>query len=309
MRYRIVVNPTAGRGSAGRRWPAVAAELDRWGLDYEPHFTTGPGDATEVAQRAAGEGFDAVVAAGGDGTLTEVVNGLVGTGRPLGLLPLGSGNDFARAAGIGPDPLGAARLLANPVPRLVDLGRVDGRHFINVASAGMDAEIVRTMNEDLRYLRGAVAYVAATVTTLFRFRPAPVRLELDGVVHELEAVLVAVANGQYYGGGMKVTPRAVLDDGLLDVCVLGALGRLEFLRAFPSVYRGAHLAHPKIRTYRARRVVLRPAGERALLAQADGEIIGSLPQEFVVEPAALTLLGPAVREQSGWTGGAAAVGA
>ncbi|HHW14625.1 MAG TPA: diacylglycerol kinase family lipid kinase [Firmicutes bacterium] len=307
MRYRIVVNPTAGRGAAGRRWPAVAAELDRLGLDYEPHFTVGPGDATEVARRAASEGFDAVVAAGGDGTLSEVVNGLVGTGRLLGILPMGSGNDFALAAGIGPGPFAAAQLLASPVPRLVDLGRVDGRYFINVASAGMDAEIARLMNEDLRYLRGTTAYLAATIATLFRFRPAPVRLELDGVVHELEAVLVAVANGQYYGGGMNITPRAVLDDGLLDVCAVGALGRLEFLRAFPSVFRGEHLSHPKISTFRARRVVLYPAGERPLLVQADGEIIGALPQEFVVEPAALTILGPPAAVQSGWT--SAAVGA
>ncbi|MDI6870152.1 MAG: diacylglycerol kinase family lipid kinase [Bacillota bacterium] len=292
MRYRIVVNPVAGRGRGARLWPEVAAELERLGVTFEAHFTAGPGDATAAARRAAGEGFEAVVAAGGDGTLTEVVNGLAGTGLPLGVLPMGSGNDFARTAGIDLNPVAAARLLARPFPHPIDLGRADGRLFINVASAGMDAEIARVMNEDLRCLRGAPAYVVATFATLLRFRPAAIVLELDGVAHELRAVLVAVGNGRFYGGGMMITPQAELDDGLFDVCVLGPLGRIEFGRAFPSVYRGAHLSHPKITSYRARRVVLRAAGDESFLAQADGEIIGRLPLEFVVEPAALTLLGP-----------------
>lgn len=297
MRYRIVVNPTAGRGAAAHRWQVVAAELAHLGVAYAPHFTTGPGDATAVARRAAAEGFEAVVSAGGDGTLTEVVNGLVGVagpGRalPLGVLPLGSGNDFARTAGISRDLLAAARLLAQPAPRPIDLGRTGGRYFINVASAGMDAEVSRMMNADLRWLRGSTAYVVATFATLLRLRPVEVVLELDGTVHRARAVLVAVGNGRFYGGGMMVTPHAELDDGLFDLCVLGAMGRLEFVRAFPTVYRGEHLSHPKVTTYRARRVVLRTAGGERLLAQADGEVIGEAPQEFVVAPGALTLLGP-----------------
>jgi diacylglycerol kinase (ATP) len=293
MRYRMVVNPVAARGRAARRWPAVAAELRRLGVDFEVRFTTAPWAATRLAREAADDGVAAVVAAGGDGTLMEVVNGLVGTGLPLGVLPLGSGNDFARTAGIPLDPVVAAHLLARPARRPIDLGRVDGRYFINVASAGMDGEIARRMNQDLRWLRGAPAYAVATLMTLARFRPAEIVLELDGTVRRLEALLVAVANGRYYGGGMMVTPRAALDDGLFDVCVLGALERLEFLRTFPSVYRGEHLSHPKISLYHARRVALRVEGNGpAFPAQADGESVGRLPQEFVVEPAALTLLGP-----------------
>lgn len=296
MRYRIIVNPTAGRGAAARRWPAVAAELERLGVEGETHFTSGPGDATEVARRAAAEGFAAVVAAGGDGTLTEVVNGLVGSGLPLGVLPLGSGNDFARTVGIDLNPVAAARLLASPVPRPIDLGRVGDRYFVNVASAGMDAEIANLMNQDLHFLRGTPAYVAATLITLLRMRPVEVTLGLDGEVMRLRAVLVAVGNGRFYGGGMMVTPQALLDDGCFEVCVLGALGRLEFLAAFPSVFRGEHLTHPKISTFRARRVALRTEEGARLLVQADGEVVGALPQEFVVEPAALTLLGPERRE-------------
>ncbi|MGE5554027.1 MAG: diacylglycerol/lipid kinase family protein [Betaproteobacteria bacterium] len=296
MRYRIVVNPAAGRGAAGKRWPRVAAELDRLGVDYEAYFTTGPGDATRVAARAGDEGFDAVVAAGGDGTLSETVNGLVGTGQPLGVLPMGSGNDFARTAGLDLDPVAAARLLARPVLRSLDLGRVDGRFFINAASAGMDGEIARLMNEDLRWLRGTPAYVVATFSTLMRFRPARIVLELDGEERELLATLVAVGNGRYYGGGMMITPRAELDDGLFEVCVLGPMGRLEFVRAFPLVFRGEHLSHPKITMYRARRVALRMAEGEPFTVQADGEIIGRLPQEFVVEPAALSLLAGPGRE-------------
>lgn len=293
MRYRIVVNPAAGRGRAARLWPLVEAELRRRGVDCEPYFTTGPGDATAAARRAADEGFEAVVSAGGDGTLTEVVNGLVGTGRLLGVLPLGSGNDFARTAGVDSDPVKAARLLADPLPRPIDLGRTDGRYFVNVASAGMDADIAHLMNQDLRWLKGPPAYVAATLITLARFRPAEVVLELDGEAQRLRARLVAVANGRFYGGGMMVAPRAELGDGLFDVCVLGDLGRLEFLRAFPSVYRGEHLAHPKVSLYRARRVVLRTEPEGRYLVQADGEIVGRAPQEFVLEPAAMMFLGPA----------------
>lgn len=292
MRVLIVVNPTAGRGRAGRVWPAVAAELDRCGIEYEPHFTTGPKDATSAARSAAGRGYGAVVAAGGDGTLTEVVNGLVGSGCAFGVLPMGSGNDFARTAGVALDPVAAARQLASAVPRPVDLGRAGERYFVNVASAGMDAEIANLMNVDLRWLSGAPAYVAATFWTLARFRSTLVRLELDGAIHRLPASLVAVGNGRFYGGGMMVTPGASLDDGLFDVCVLGAMGRAEFLREFPSVYRGQHLSHPKVSIFRARKVTLQTEPEGRYLVQADGEILGRVPREFTVEPGALPFLGP-----------------
>lgn len=293
MRFRFIVNPVAGRGRAGRAWPEIAGRLNALGLDYEVYFTKGPRDAERAARAAAEAGCDVVVAGGGDGTVTEVVNGLVGTQAALGVLPLGSGNDFARTLGLPKNPAAAADLLLQGRRERVDLGRIRDRFFVNIASAGLDAEIVRTMNEDLRHLRGSVAYFWATMTTILRFNPTEFLLDLDGRQVQMKALLVAVANGRFYGGGMKIAPEADVSDGLFDVCILGELSRPDFLKSFPTVYAGKHLTHPKITLLRAQRVRVDCLGtEPKLSGQADGEMIGQVPFEFAVEPQALEVYVP-----------------
>lgn len=293
MKYVFIVNPTAGRGRTGRLWPEIAEEVKLSGVPYQVWFTTRRGEATEMARRASQEENVTVVAVGGDGTVAEVVNGLAGSSTVLGVIPTGSGNDLARTIGLPVEPREACRVVLGGRPRPIDLGRVDGRYFINVAGAGFDAEICRMINEDLRWARGATAYFLATIATLFRYAPAPMTIVMDGREVKAEAMLVAVANGKYYGGGMKIAPQAEIDDGLFDVCIVEALSKPGFLQAFPKVYQGKHLTHPRVSLYRAKQVSLVSPAGRPLYAQADGELIGRLPLELTVVPQACHVLVPA----------------
>ncbi len=291
----LIVNPVAGRGRAKTVWPRIEQLLVDNGLHYTVSFTAYPGHATQLARRAVDAGHQVVVAVGGDGTLTEVINGLAMSEVRLGLIPVGSGNDFARSLKIPSDDLAqAVKILAEAQSISVDLGRIDGDLFINVAGVGFDAQVARTMSEKAKWLRGSMAYVYALLRSLFTFKPIPVQLTLDGVEYHFETILVAVANGRYFGGGMCIAPTAEIDDGYFDVVVLEGLSVSAFLRAFPKVYRGTHLSHPKVRVFRARQVMLRPGSQvKAVPAQAEGNFVGNAPKEFIIMPAACKVLAPA----------------
>lgn len=291
----VVVNPAAGGGRTGRTWPMVAAELDRLGLAYESAWTTRRGHATDLARRAAGAGWPLVVAVGGDGTLNEVVNGVTDArGTPLaatGAILTGRGRDAHRNFGLVADWRLAARRIVEGDDVALDLGAAewpDGarRYFVSAAGAGFDAAVAR-----LAASRGGVGtlpYLLAVVEGLAAHRPVPTTIEIDGGVEPAAPLTtVVVANGAYYGGGMKIAPPADPSDGALDLVVLGALGRLELLRWLPTVYRGAHLANPRITIRPIRRV--RVAGATPLPTHVDGEPAADTPVTFRVCPRALRL--------------------
>jgi len=292
----VILNPAAGRGRGARR----RAELERLlaraaeSLPEPPLWTimetTAPGSGTAQAARAAAEGADVVAAAGGDGTYGEVVNGLVGTRARLGILPIGTGNDFARHLGLAGNLPLAVQTLFHGTPRPVDLGRTQGRWFLNVAGCGFDAVVAERVNRGFRYLHGTAAYVAAVYQSLRAFRPALLRLTIDGETRELRAMLCTIANSPSYGGGMRIAPDARVDDGLFDVCLLREAGRWEFLRAFPRVFRGAHVTHPKVAMLRARRVVVE--SDPPLPVLVDGEVVGTTPAEFTLAPHAIEVIVP-----------------
>lgn len=308
MNWKVIVNPVAGRGYSRRIWPRLAEELKRLNVRFTPYFTRCAGDGVAAARVAAAEGFDGVVAVGGDGTVAEVVNGLAaGEGRPdsplvLGVLPVGTGNDFVRSLAIPADPVAGCRLLVKGIARRVDVGLVDGRRFVNVAGVGFDAEVARKSNTGVRFLRGSAAYIYGILTTFLTFVPAPVRVEVDGVTRwEDQAMMVAVANGRYYAGGLFISPPSRIDDGRLDVCVIEGMGRVEFLRAFRKVFDGRHLELPKVHVFSGQTVrISQPAAVRqAYIVHADGEILGPLPQQFSLAPGALRVQIPegATREK------------
>src|SRR5579872_6180322 len=262
-------------------------------LEWQIAQTTGPGSATRIAAEAAASGADIVAAAGGDGTLNEVLNGVAGSRSALALLPMGTGNDFARTVGLyGRLPL-AVQTLFDGDARPIDAGHVAGRWFLNVAGCGFDAAVAERANRGPRWLSGAPAYIAAVIATIARFRPAGLRLTLDGETRELRAMLCSVANARFYGGGMRIAPDARLDDGLFDVCLLAEAGVLEFLTPFPRVFRGTHTAHPKVAMLRARQVGIE--SDRPLPLLIDGEVIGTTPAEFSLEPYAVRFLFPPAR--------------
>ncbi len=285
-----IVNRTAGRGKCERLWPQIRAYLEELGLQPKVEFTRGEGDATNLAQAAANNGAQAVLSVGGDGTLNEVVNGLVDNpDTTLGIIPAGSGNDFVRSLGINPaDWQSACRVIARGHTQAVDLGQVNGRHFINVSGVGFDATVVDCANTwGKAHFPSSLAYVAAVLKTLREFKPSRVKIQLDD--QEIEAVswLVAVASGQYFGGGMWIAPNADVHDGFFDVCVLSDLSKLAFLLAFPSIFSGKHLRNPAVKLYRARQVSV--TADRPMLVQADGEVIGTTPISFTARPASLRI--------------------
>jgi len=292
LKVLVVYNPTAGGGRAGRLAPRVVERLRGDGVEVAQHPTRSLEDARLAACQAAAE-VDIVVAVGGDGTVGACAAGLADAGpgsrAALGVVPAGGGNDAARSLGLpADDPLAAAGLLTRLRRRPADLATVAGRAYLNVAGAGFDSEVNRVANQRLGWARGRPRYVGAVLAQLVVGRTARFELVLDGRAQRLEGWLVAVANGPSYGGGMRVAPRASLADGLLDVVVIGAIGKLEFLRTFPKVFSGAHVEHPAVAVHRAARVDL--DADRSLAVYADGEPAGTLPATFEVRPSAVTVL-------------------
>jgi len=294
----VAINPTASFGRGREVGPQVVAILR--GRGHDVHELVAPSlDALrgEAAARLAG-GVDALVVVGGDGMVNLGVDLTAGTGIPLGIVPSGTGNDMARGLGIVlDDPEAAVQGMLAALdrgPRVIDAARIDfgtgpsagSRRFACVLSAGFDA-IVNERANRMRRPRGRSRYTIALLVELARLRPIDYRLVVDGVEHRERALLVSVGNNTSLGGGMKVTPAALLDDGLLDVMIVRPLSRLEFLRIFPRVFAGTHVTDPRVITMRGRRICIEAEG---IVAYADGERIAPLPIDVEVEPGALRVL-------------------
>ncbi|HEX8694715.1 MAG TPA: diacylglycerol kinase family protein [Longimicrobium sp.] len=293
--FYVVLNPVAGGGAAARAWEAVRGVLDAAGVRHELARTRAPGHAAELAEAAAREGWPAVLAVGGDGTVHEVANGLLraaGDGEaavPLGIVAVGSGNDFAGLAGVPRDPAAAARRALVAEPRPVDAGRVGGEWFTNGVGVGLDARVAVEANRHRR-LKGIGIYLWALARVLRSFRPPRMRVDVDGEVIERPLTLVTVGNGARHGGGFWICPDARIDDGLLDVCVCDGLGTLGILRFLPKVLRGTHVGASCVHMRRVRRV--RISSDEPLPVHADGEILFEDARELEIEivPGKLRLL-------------------
>ena len=289
----VVANPTAGDGKAGRLIGKVNAILEQLRVDHEIRVSGSPDELEQLAH-AAGEQGGIVAVLGGDGSVNLAVNGLAGTSGTLAVLPAGTGDDFAKAIDVGKLEA-ATRLLADPKTVDVDLigvtAGVEQRRFINVAGAGFDSEVSDVAAGMRRRLGSRAHYAIATVKTLPRFVPARFHLDLDGSSIDVDAMLVVVGNSYAYGGGMKVLPQASIVDGALDICIVTAMSKAAFLRAFPKVYVGKHATHPNVMMLRG--TDLKVEANRRVSVFADGEKVGSLPAVFTVLPKALpVVVGP-----------------
>jgi diacylglycerol kinase (ATP) len=287
----VIANPSAGRGKAGRLIGTVGRRLHEAGIDHEVRISSSAEDLERRAREAAEEGTKVVAALGGDGSVGLAANGLLGTGAALAILPSGTADDFASSIGIRKLDVAVRAIAgANIVP--IDVVRVTAgattRHYVALAGCGFDSEVNEAANAMRIKLGGTGTYVAALVKTLSRFTPAAFRIELDDEVVEGPHMLVVVGNSISYGGGMKVTPDASIVDGVLDVCLLRAMSKTAFVRAFPRVFRGTHVSHPAVRMARARRVKVE--ADRRVMVYADGERVGPAPAVFEVLPGALPLI-------------------
>jgi YegS/Rv2252/BmrU family lipid kinase len=291
----VVFNPQAGRGSGRTRAAEVQQALHAAGIDYESVVSEDRGHAIELARRAALAGWELIVAAGGDGTVNEVVNGLMlaeaeGAYSRLGIMPIGSGNDFAGALGIPLDLRQAAQRLAQGQVRRVDLGRVNGRWFDNSVGIGFEATI-NVEAHRITWLRGQPQYFLAILRSISR--PAYPRAKIgidDGAPFTKQVLIISVGNSHRTGGGFLVTPDAALDDGLLDLCIADAIPRRHILRLLPKVVRGTHRNEPVVQLTRIARLVVE--SEDPLPVHADGEMLWEDAHrvEITVEPARLDVV-------------------
>ncbi|UQU68133.1 YegS/Rv2252/BmrU family lipid kinase [Couchioplanes caeruleus] len=291
----VLANPQAGRG---RHRGLLSGIVDRLGAGGRPVRVLDARtaeDAEKLCHRAVAEGVTALVAVGGDGTLHRALQAVAGTPAGFGVVPAGTGNDFAAAVGVPSDPLQAAEAIAAALragrDRAVDLARVttaagDVRWFAAVLAAGFDAVVNERANR-MRWPRGPRRYDLAIMLEMARLRARPYTLEIDGADHSFTGVLVAVGNCPSYGGGMRICPDADPGDGLLDVVIAGRLGRGALVRLKPRLRRGTHVSDPRVHSFRARRVRIDAPG---IVGYADGERIAALPLDVGCEPGAVRLL-------------------
>jgi len=303
-RTLVIMNPRSRGGRTGRLWPRLERRLGPilGPFDWEP--TGGIGDAERIATEAARAGVERIVVAGGDGTLSEAVTGLMNTNLAgqveLGLLPLGTGGDFARSLGIPRNPEAAARALARAKPRPVDVGRVsfvgrDGEPanscFLNSATTGISGLVVDLVERAATKVPGPLAFLVGTLRALAQYRVQPVRIRVDDVlVFEGPLVLASASNGQWFGGGMHLAPEARVDDGWLDVVIIPEMPVTSLLRRLPRLYAGTHIGVEGVGFHRGR-VVEVEVLEGAVPIEIDGEPLGRAPLRIEVVPGAVKLLG------------------
>lgn len=290
-RVRIILNPASGQGYRLADLDETFGYLVRQGWELSLRETHYPNEARDLARQAAQEGLELVIAVGGDGTVNEVVNGLAGTQTAMAVLPMGSGNNWAREQGLPEEADDAARALVQGQVRSVDLGQAGERYFLLMASVGFDAAVVQALSEESKQAFWPLGYILKGITLAITFAGEETLITLDDREVGGETILVVIGNTRLYGGVAQITPRASIDDGLLDVCVFQGKGGLPLLSLFTL---GALLQRPDlisgVDSYRAREVTIR--SQTPLFVQTDGEPIGTTPMTFRAVPRALRVLVP-----------------
>jgi len=311
----VIVNPASAGGATGRAWPRLASDLRTHFGAFNCSFTERAGDAVSIAEREAAAGRSLIVACGGDGTISEVANGILlsGADAELGILPSGTGGDFRRSLGVPKRGADAVALLAGGRSVRMDVGRVEFqnraggravRYFLNVASCGMGGEVIRRVEDNAagglaavsrRVAGGQGAYALASLQAAVSFTRPTLRIRLDERPEfRLAVVNLCLANARYFGGGMKIAPEAKLDDGLLDVVAVGDLDTLRILTNVYRLYLGTHLGMREVRHAHARRIhVSADESREPVLIEIDGELAGTLPATFEIVPRALRIRIPA----------------
>lgn len=285
-RIALVVNPTSGRGRGARIAPAVRERLAAAGLTVDVHTTTCAEDVGRIAAEVVASGADAVALIGGDGTIHLGAQVLANSGMPFGVIPAGTGNDFARGIGVPlKDPAAAADLVVAGRTRTIDLAVAKDEFITTVVAGGFDSLVNKRANA-MSWPKGNARYTVATFIELRTFKPLEYVVTVDGEVIETKAMLVAVGTGPTYGGGLQICAGAELDDGLLDVTIIQPVSRLTLLQMFPKLAKGTHVGHPAVRTLRGSSVRIESPG---ITAYGDGEVLGPLPVDIGIAPGALTV--------------------
>lgn len=295
MKSRLIVNPVSGTDSGPDYLQAINERLRASVGDLDIVLTVGGGDATQAAEAAARDGYERLYVAGGDGTLNEVVNGVARVHGALarvtfGLIPLGTGNDFANALGLPEDVDAAVEILLAGRTVEVDVGVLNGRRFVNVSAGGFIAEVSDAVDPRLKSVAGKLAYLVGGAQVLFEFEPVRARVAAAGAdggvgeVRELDLHLFAVCNSRQVGGGRLIAPSALVDDGLLDVCLVESMPTLEFLALLARVSEGGHVTDERVHYFRARSLEL--TFDRRIKVNTDGEVLETAACAYTIEPRA-----------------------
>lgn len=291
MRKEIAVltNPMSGKGKGNKVASSVIPRLTDAGFDVRSLIGRDADEATDLARQAVADGLETLVVIGGDGMVHLATQVLAGSQTRLGLVPAGTGNDVARSLDLPRNDTSAATdVIIGGRERQIDLARIGHRYYVTVLAAGFDAIVNERANE-MKWPKGQMRYNLATLAELRTFNPIPYVLEVDGVQHRFEAMMVAVGNGPSFGGGMRITDGAVMDDGILDVVAIDPMSKLELIRTFPKLRDGSHIGHPKVHQFRGQVITVAAPG---IVAYADGERIAPLPLTVEVVPRALRVLVP-----------------
>jgi YegS/Rv2252/BmrU family lipid kinase len=287
-RLAVLVNPASAGGKSLRVLPEVEGELRRLGAEFRV-VRSDSGDHAKQLARAMAEAGEVAVAVGGDGLVGTLAGALCGSDGALAIVPSGRGNDFARVLGIPTDPVAAARLAHEGEPRPLDVGEVNGKSFVGIASFGVDSDANRIANE-AKVIRGNLVYAYAALRALAQWRDARFSVTVDGERHEFEGAAVAVANSKAYGGGMYAAPDAELDDGKLDLVMTSSASKLRLVRLVRMSFKGAHVGQPEITMLRGARIEV--DADRPFTIFADGDPLAELPATITVARRALNVIAP-----------------
>jgi diacylglycerol kinase (ATP) len=310
----VIINPASASGATGDAWPRIASELRTHFGAFQPAFTTKQAEAIEIAAEAARKGTKLIIACGGDGTISEVANGILASGRDaeLGILPSGTGGDFRRSIRIPTRTRDAAIILRDGQTRRIDVGRAsyvtdageqETRYFLGVASFGMSADVIARVKaghpdwlpaKAPRWLSGRVSFGAAMLQSAARMKPTRVLVQLDDKLAQRTSVAnLCIANARYFGSGMKIAPNAKLTDGKFDVVSIGDLGLTRILSNAPRLYLGAHLSMSEVQHVLAGKISASPIDKNQRIGlEMDGELPGFLPASFQIVPRALSIRCP-----------------
>ena len=277
----FIVNPIAGGGKAKSLISLIESQMTKNNVDFKIIITERKRQATEISEKNI-ENYQVIVAVGGDGTVNEVAKGMINKNRGvLGIIPGGTGNDLARGLGIPLKGQDAIDIILKGNKKEIDIGKVNSYDFLNISSVGFDAEVVVNNERIKKKVKNHVSYAISVVYTLFKFKDKTMKIEIDGEKWDEEILLLAVGNGRYYGGGMKILPQAQVDDGCLDICIISNISRLLLLYLFPTIFRGHHIKYKKyVKMHRAKSVKI--ISEEDFLLNIDGEVIETRQADFSI---------------------------
>jgi len=294
LSYLIIVNPEAGKGKGRAAAQVISELLGAHKRDFDIVHTREPGHGVELARQGLKEGWSAVVAVGGDGTVGEVLNGIMQEDEKpkchFGFIPIGTGNDFARSLNIPLDLEAATKILLNPGKRVMDIGKEREGYFSIITGLGFPAEVMARANAYQGPLRGSIIITWSVLKTIKELQAEPMEFTLDGERVELLAKAIFVLNTPFTGGGLQIVPHAVIDDGFLDIAVMGNISKPGLVVTLPKAYTGRHVGHPAFTFYKGKKVSIKTA--RPLRKVFDGNVYGQSPLEAQVLPEALSVLVP-----------------